>query len=249
MPPTAPVRLKMLFASTRNTLTRDLGGEKFGDNLFTTDDFEILDPTQWRARKTGAAQVTHDMLSKEERELQSVRRAEEEERHGTSGRDLMGSGGSGSRLAMNVTEDARNALGHLVQEGTSVQLGIELGSETLKLLQSDSNVQAAAFLANIPLKSPSYSFFHYPGTEEIIFLYACPASSNVKERMVYASTRASVLQLAKSEGVNVTKRLEAGDPDEVTEQRLADEAGLNSASLETGAPKQGFAKPKRPGRR
>jgi len=67
--------------------------------------------------------------------------------------------------------------------------------------------------------------------------------------MVYASARISVLAAAQAEGVNVTKRLEAGDVDEITEERLADEAGVSSATQDTGASKQGFARPKRPGKR
>lgn len=106
----------MLFASTRNTLTRDLGLEKFSDSLFATDDYEILDPEQWKGRgknSDGSAIRSEDILSTEERELQGVKRAEEEERHGTQGRDLMGKGGSGSRLAMKISEDARGALASL----------------------------------------------------------------------------------------------------------------------------------------
>jgi twinfilin-like protein len=36
VPDTANVRQKMLFASTRNTLLRELGTEKFGESLFAT---------------------------------------------------------------------------------------------------------------------------------------------------------------------------------------------------------------------
>ncbi|KAK5077942.1 Twinfilin-1 [Lithohypha guttulata] len=256
VPSVAPVRQKMLYASTRNTLTRDLGLEKFGDSVFATDDFEVLDPGHWEARtqgagtkKEGGLSAGDDILTREERELQSVKRAEEEERHGTQGRDLMGSGGSGGRLAMKTTDDARQALSTLGQEGSFVQLGIEVSSETLELLKSEEGIQPGGFLEAVPGDRPSYSFYHYPGTEEVIFLYTCPGSSKVKERMVYASARASVLQLAKGEGLNVTKRLEQGDTGEVTEQRLMDEAGLKSAGAESANTRQGFARPKRPGKR
>ena len=247
----------MLFASTRTSLTRDLGLEKFGDSVFATDDYEILDPKQWEARAKvmqggssgGAGGDTDDILTTEERELQGVKRAEEEERHGTSGRDLMGSGGSGKGLAMKITDEARQALGMLGEEGVSVQLGIDIGSETLELLKSEQGVNAASFLGIVPDGRPSYSFFRYPGTEETVFLYTCPGSSKVKERMIYASARASVLQAAKGEGVNVTKRLEQGDRDEVTVDRLASEVGIKSADAAEASTSRGFAKPKRPGRR
>ncbi|RMZ80928.1 hypothetical protein DV737_g2722, partial [Chaetothyriales sp. CBS 132003] len=40
VPSTSPVRAKTLFASTRQSLTRTLGLERFGDSLFVTDAFE-----------------------------------------------------------------------------------------------------------------------------------------------------------------------------------------------------------------
>jgi len=247
----------MLFASTRSTLIRDLGLEKFGDSIFATDEDEVLDQALWRTRRANGVASTagrdENILSREERELQGVKRAEEEERHGTSGRDLMGEGGSGGRLAMEITDDAREALRTLSQDGSFVQLGIQISSETLELLKSESDVKPAAFLASIPGDRPSYSFLHYPGTEEVVFVYTCLGSSKVKERMVYASARASVLQAAKGEGVNVTRRLEQGDADEVTETRLREEVGMKSEGEDGAAPttssRQGFAKPKRPGKR
>ncbi|KAK5956574.1 Twinfilin-1 [Knufia fluminis] len=257
VPSTAPVRQKMLFASTRNTLIRDLGLEKFGDNVFVTDAEEVLDPRQWETRGKGDksdAGRSQDILSTEERELQGVKRAEEEERHGTSGRDLMGEGGSGGgRLAMKITGDAKEALGSLAREGAFVQLGIEIASETLGLVAREGGVSPSQFLGSIPGDRPTYSFYRYPGTEgeEVVFLYTCPGGSKVKERMVYASARASVLQAAKGEGVNVTRRLEQGDNDEVGEQRLKDEVGISVGEGGNAAPtsRQGFAKPKRPGKR
>lgn len=258
VPSTAPVRQKMLFASTRNTLTRDLGLEKFGDSLFATDDYEILDPEQWKGRgknSDGSVARSEDILSTEERELQGVKRAEEEERHGTQGRDLMGKGGSGSRLAMKITEDARSALASLsgktgdADEGVLVQLGIEIGSETLQLLSSSTGVAPGEFLSGIPGDRPSYAFYRYPGTPETVFVYTCPGASKVKERMVYASTRSSVLHVAGEEGVDVTKRLEQGDVGEITETRLQEEVGVGGAKTEAAVSSKGFARPKRPGKR
>ena len=244
VPSTAPVRLKMLFASTRNSLTRDLGLEKFADNLFATDPEEILDPASWESRKKSTSRA-EDMLSSEERELQGVRRAEEEARYGTSGKDLMGSGGSGGRLAMKINDDAKSAINQL--KTGIVILGIDVSTETLVLLDQADNIDASAALKKIPSNQPSYAIFAYPGTTETVFVYSCPSSSKVKEKMVYASARAGVLQVIESEGLKITKRLEQGDTDEISEERLSQEVGLQANDSATV--KQAFAKPKRPGRR
>lgn len=266
IPSTAPVRSKTLFASTRATLVRELGAEKFKDTLFVTDAEEVTDQKQWEERERGKNGDTDArLLSTEERELQSVKRAEEEERHGTSGRDLMGGGGSGAQgtggrgaagagasgIRMKITDEAKDALGHLKEGsgGAFVQLGIDLSSETLTLLSSQGNVQASQVNERIPAERPSYTFFHFPGTETVVFIYCCPGSSKVKERMMYASSRNGVIEIAKGEGIAVSKRLEAGAPDEISERRLQDEVGLNVAEETTSSSRQGFSRPKRPGKR
>lgn len=63
--------------------------------------------------------------------------------------------------------------------------------------------------------------------------------------MVYASSRNNIVSLAKDEGLDVSKRIEAGEPDDITESRLREEMEPK-VEAET---KQGFARPKRPGRR
>ena len=65
--------------------------------------------------------------------------------------------------------------------------------------------------------------------------------------MVYASSRAFVVKIAEGEGVEIAKRIEAGGPEEVTEERLRDEALPKTEEVAGG--KQGFARPKRPGKR
>lgn len=72
--------------------------------------------------------------------------------------------------------------------------------------------------------------------------------------MLYASFRANVVHVARDEGVEVTKRMEIGSPDEMGEDRLKEEtvASGSAAAAEDGgsvAVKAGFARPKRPGKR
>ena len=67
--------------------------------------------------------------------------------------------------------------------------------------------------------------------------------------MLYASSRANVVHVAKDEGVEVSKRIEIGAPDEIVEQRLKEEMAP-AAGQDTGSGgRQGFARPKRPGKR
>lgn len=290
IPSRAPVRQKTLFASTRATLARDLGSEKFSDTVFLTEREEVLDPAQWDERSkgtqhsgsaggTGSGGVDSALLSVEERELQAVKRAEDEERHGTRGRDLMGEGGSGasyigsrdgqgaarSGITMKITDEARSSLAQLNAGGAVVQLGIDVATETITLLSSKADVAPGAVVGLIPADRPSYTF--YRSSAEVpgcLFIYVCPGSSKIKERMVYASSRLGVVKLASGEGVEVVRKLEAGDPEDLQGGRLEDEVkslvaaagasgdgnGDDSApGSGTATPRGGFARPKRPGKR
>jgi len=65
--------------------------------------------------------------------------------------------------------------------------------------------------------------------------------------MLFASSRLNILLIAKDEGVAVAKRLEASDPEDVSEEMLRAEAVAQKA--EAADEKKGFSRPKRPGRR
>ena len=85
VPDTAKVRQKMLFASTRLTLVRELGSEHFRETIFATTAEEL----------TPAGFARHDRhteldapLTEEERTLGEVKRAEAEAGMGTGVREI-----------------------------------------------------------------------------------------------------------------------------------------------------------------
>lgn len=136
IPSNAPVRAKTLFASTRATLVRELGSEKFATTVFATEEDEVVGESAWKERdaeKSGKAGGAgngfrrEDLMGEKERELELVRKAEEEARSGTLGRDIGigGSVGSGipssMRVQMPADEEAKAALTGL-QQGGLVQL-------------------------------------------------------------------------------------------------------------------------------
>ncbi|KAJ5256942.1 Actin-binding cofilin/tropomyosin type [Penicillium angulare] len=129
IPSNAPVRPKMLFASTRSSLVRELGTEKFATTVFATEEDEILGRDAWRERdgELAGGVRREDLMGEKERELEAVRRAEAEARSGTPQRDIgiggtFGPGsGSGMKISMPVDEAAKTALKEL-QDGGLVQL-------------------------------------------------------------------------------------------------------------------------------
>ncbi|GMG29469.1 unnamed protein product [Aspergillus oryzae var. brunneus] len=273
IPSNAPVRAKTLFASTRATLVRELGSEKFASTVFATEEDEVVGQEAWKERdaekndSSKSRSQREELMGEKERELEAVRRAEDEARSGTPGRDI-GIGGSFARrnggigapsslqYKMPVDDEAKNALASL-QPGDLVQL-------TFVLAGVENGTVPSSVESHISSSSPRYTFYHYPDTDVVIFVYTCPSGSSIKERMLYASSRMYALQLAEDQGLKISKKvrihvvsrclieasltmnvqIEASSPDEITGDRLQEEVsppqndGLN----------RGFARPRRPGR-
>lgn len=85
VPDAAPVRQKMLFASSRLTLVRDLGTEHFRDSLFATDAAELTPAGFERHEKHEKLEAP---LTEEERVLGEVKRAEAEAGQGTGTKEI-----------------------------------------------------------------------------------------------------------------------------------------------------------------
>ncbi len=103
VPDSAPVRQKMLFASTRLTLVRELGTERFRESVFVTETKELT-PEGWR--KHDASGEAKAPLTEEEESLRGLKEAEAEVRGGTAGRRLE----TGGRLSIAMSDEARGAL-------------------------------------------------------------------------------------------------------------------------------------------
>lgn len=110
VPDSAPVRQKMLFASTRLALVRELGSEHFRETIFANSAEEL---TEGGFKKHDAHSKLAAPLTEEEQTLGEVKRAEQEAGSGTGTREIHLS----KSFAMPVAEDALAALHELNEEG------------------------------------------------------------------------------------------------------------------------------------
>ncbi|KAJ4294163.1 Twinfilin-1 [Kalmusia sp. IMI 367209] len=240
VPNAAPVRQKMLFASTRLTLVRELGGEHFPESIFCTEADE-LSAAGWE--KHVKHSESSNPLTAEEQSLQDIKEAEALESRGTRGQGLA----QGGRIAIRADEEIAGALRRL-GEGAGenlVQLRMDAPTETLQLVSTGS-ATPDSLASSIDRQEPRFSFYRHSDPESsIVFISTCPSAAKIKERMLYAASRSNVISLAQNEGgLKVAKRLEATNPEEITAQVVEDEF-----KVEEKEEKKGFAKPKRPGRR
>jgi twinfilin-like protein len=243
VPNAAPVRQKMLFASTRLTLVRELGGEHFPETVFCTD-ADDLTAAGWQRHEQHTA--SSNPLTAEEQSLQDIKDAEALESRGTRGQSLA----QGGKLAMRADDEIAGALRKLGEgsgAGTAnlVQLRMDGPSETLQLV-SEEQVTLRGLAGALSPQEPRYAFYrHDDAAASIVFVSTCPSAAKIRERMLYAASRGNVVALAQNEGgLKVAKKIEATNPDEVTEEVILDEFKEEAKEVKTG-----FAKPKRPGRR
>ena len=95
---------------------------------------------------------------------------------------------------------------------------VNVSKETIEL-DSTAEVTAKDLAQTISATGPRFSFFRYEhefdGQQQapLAFIYTCPSGSKVKERMVYASSRAGVLASAKSDaGLTIDEKVGSTPP-------------------------------------
>lgn len=158
---------------------------------------------------------------------------------------------SSSGVTLPLSQEALEALSLMRAGGfvNLVQLAINMEKETIELAGASTSA-IRDFTHVIADDSPRFSFFvfkhEFEGVEEapLVFIYTCPPDSKIKEKMLYASCRASVVAQVEQEcGLRISRKLEATNPEEIGEAQLIEE--LHPKKIE----KVSFARPKRPGRR
>ncbi|OAA50354.1 twinfilin-1 [Metarhizium rileyi] len=248
VPDAANVRQKMLFASTRLTLVRELGSEHFRESIFVTTADEL---SESGFKELDAHTQLAAPLTEEERTLGEVKRAEQEAGSGTGTREIHLS----KNFGMPMSEDAIAALKELCQDGGRVvtMLNINSESESVELLPDSPRPSSITELADaISTTEPRFTFYRFKhthnGTEQtpVLFFYTCPltpGNKSIKNRMLYPLMKRAVLEIAeKKAGLVLDRKFEVEDPSEIIEQEIMDDLHPKTTT------KSGFSRPKRPGR-
>lgn len=81
----------------------------------------------------------------------------------------------------------------------------------MKLVDTQSNVDPGSVATQISSTSPRYSFFHYPGSDVVVFVYTCPIESSIRERMLHASSRRTAIAIAEQEGLKISKKVRGAE--------------------------------------
>ncbi|CAH7665983.1 hypothetical protein PPACK8108_LOCUS282 [Phakopsora pachyrhizi] len=243
VPDHARVREKMIYASTRATLTRQLGDSNFGKTYFATSKDELT-PAGYQIHKR--SQESASTMTIGERQLEEIRRLEimDSISTGTQIRSsnlwgqrndsepskvFNGLGGSNANLGLNWSENAYDSLRSWSQGDSPnawVQFIIDLSSETIEL-KSEGSLSKLSF----PTDIPSYTFYSLKdehggedyGKTRYVFIYACPSESPVKSRLIYSSSSSSVSSKVNELGIRIDKKIETSDPEEIDKDYIISE--------------------------
>lgn len=120
--------------------------------------------------------------------------------------------------------------------------------------ESPSPANITELTQAISSTEPRFTFYRYTHTHNgqetspILFVFTCPETTTghkaLKYRMMYPLMKRAVVNIGEKEaGLTLAKRFELETPDELTEQSVLDDLHPRAT---TG--RQGFSRPKRPGR-
>nr|CAI5845579.1 unnamed protein product [Callosobruchus analis] len=242
-PDTAPVRQKMLYASTKATLKQEFGSSQIKEELHATVTSEVTLNGYLKHKKISAEPAP---LSMREEELQELRKNEvNTEINIDSKQQTLGG------VVFPLVDTAKQAISDM-KSGTYnyLQLKIDIESETIHLVSAE-HILLEKLPSKVPSDSGRYHLYNFKHTHEgdymesIVFIYSMPGySCPIKERMLYSSCKNPLTDTITSLGLEIAKKLEIDSGEELTQKNLYDE--LHPI---TNLHRPKFAKPKGPANR
>lgn len=263
IPDIAPIKQKMLYASTKNTLISSLGGNFSKHNTHAWTDLDELNHESYQAETNnvdGPLSVDEQVL-KQINEMQDLSLGQGFKRqlasmHDNSSKSSLSLAKS-SNLLVNIDDDLQDLFNDLGNNSDSNSLiTFNIDQEVLKLNDSVNKVLLKDLISTLQssntANSPQYGIYKY-SPKKHAFIYSCPSGSKVKDRMIHASTKVGLINhlngLLNSKNLKIDKSLEVGDLNELdlSELQAEEETGNNSSDTNTTGLR--FSKPKGPRRR
>lgn len=238
-PEDALVRSKMLYASTKSALLRNVGTNVVQKQHLATEIDELDDKSLFASEDTSL----EDALSQSERELRDIDRQQASFlSHGTTPHALVSQTDAFAKGALTFVVSDHN-IKNLLSDNNVITFAIDINKESVEVI-NQMNINGSEGL-KLLTEHPTYTI--YREGERYYFIYSCPSGSKVKERMLYASNKQGFLNsLQETEQITFEKVFEIGDPDELTANDFALEtkdSNLNELSSKK------FTKPRGPTRR
>jgi len=238
VPDGSPVKDRMMYASTRDALKKQLGLTYFADTYHGSEKSEFTYEAYSAARDKAAAPAPYTAA-----EVQFKNETSAEIDHGTA-REYVHS------VKFPLSEAAKSALSGYGSSHNMVQLSVDPVKETIELVNKKDVSSIDNLLAEIPETEPRYTFYKYDHEHEgerfesNLFIYSCPPKSQIKLKMLYSTVKSVVSAAAEETGILIEKngKVEMTDPEDFS---VSD---INSNLHPVQEKVEKFARPMRPGR-
>lgn len=248
VPDEAPVRMKMLFASTKNTFLQQLGRGIAKNHTLSFTDIRDLDYDSFRAA------IHHSYssvsLTEQEKDLQVIDNLLNLSLSQNNQLQSMAAA-TCSSLFFKIDQELDAVLKSNLTSKL-VLMSIDTEAEVLQLRAQEDNivvtdlVSAAQRLVGLD-PVPVYILYGYSGSH-LAFIYSCASGSKVKARMLYAANKNGLLSYFKADyfkGGELDRVFEVGDLDEMELSSLEPQA-LKKVVVRNN--RLHFSKPKGPRR-
>lgn len=241
IPETATTRQKMLYASTKATLKNEFGSAHIKEEMHgTTIEETTLEGYRKHKRNVDAPAP----LTSREEELQELRKLDINTEINADTRHQTLSG-----IACPLNDEAVAAIKGIAEgKYNYLQFRIELKEERIYLESAEVLSEVGQLSKRVPSDKARYHLYLFKHThegdylEQFVFIYSMPGySCSVKERMMYSSCKAPFVDTITALGVEIAKKVEIDNGEELTGSFLQDE--LHPKKI---LHRPQFAKPKGP---
>nr|CAG4646446.1 EOG090X0A90 [Macrothrix elegans] len=223
IPESAPVREKMIYASTKATLKSQFGSGQIKEDILATDLEDVTLKGYYKQKRNAAAPAP---LTQAEEESALVKQMETNAHisYDTKQQTLSG-------VAFPISETGLKALLDFRQKKYSyVQFSIDLKNEVVNL-ESAETINVEKLGTRVPNDHGRYHLFRFPHTHEgdfiesIVFVYSMPGyACSIRERMLYSSCKGPITEIIENKmSIQIEKKIEVENGDELTEEFLMDE--------------------------
>mmetsp|Transcript_3326 Transcript_3326/g.7841 ORF Transcript_3326/g.7841 Transcript_3326/m.7841 type:complete len:341 (-) Transcript_3326:71-1093(-) len=240
VPDEGKVREKMLYASSRDALKRDLGYSCFKGEMHASD-MEEVSYERYQQQVLVSDTDRLSLMSEKERML-----AKELNTHVDTG---ISKSSYVHSVQLPLTPEAESAIKAFVAKSANfVRLKADTAKEVIDL--DDSQTLQGGFARFKGLvcvgEEPRYCLYSHEAegaaSPVTVFVFFCPEGAKVREKMLYSTAKAACIGLAEQLGVTVDKKLEVRDSSDLTEAELQPS---EPAAAEPAAP--AISRPRGPG--
>uniref|UniRef100_A0A5S6QV65 Twinfilin n=1 Tax=Trichuris muris TaxID=70415 RepID=A0A5S6QV65_TRIMR len=246
VPDGAPVRERMLYASTKATLKQEFGPGSIRHDFHITKPEDVRFGTVEKLLQEKSSQNVVDPSIDMGNELSTA----QINHHQSSTLRAPFDNAISRGVRFPIDRDALDALAQFRDDSINyVQLSVDILNETVKLEEA-AQVPCDQVKAYIPKNCPRYHFYalRKDATNTspmvlVVFFYTLPdEGSSIKERMLYSTCKGPFLETVERViGINIHRKVEVDSKETIDEQFFR---GLLTPTLQTESSK--FLKPKGP---